>query len=146
MTAERHMMELTADIVAAYVSNNAVAASDLPALVRTVHETLRSPSPPESAAAPEPARRKTASQVQRSITPEGLISFIDGKPYQTLKRHVGKHGMTLSEYKAKFGLPDDYPTTAANYSARRREFAKQIGLGQRDKPQPAPLKGPKQKS
>ena len=58
-----------------------------------------------------------------------MISFIDGKPYKTLKRHLSKHGLSVEEYKAKFGLPKDYPTTAADYSAKRSEMAKSLGLG-----------------
>ena len=78
----------------------------------------------------EPASKATAAQIRKSITPDALISFIDGKSYKTLKRHLPTHGTTVDEYKARFGLPKDYPTTAPAYSEARSAMAKALGLGQ----------------
>lgn len=73
--------------------------------------------------------KPSAAEIRKSITPDHLISFEDGKPYKMLKRHVGKLGMTFDQYRAKWGLPADYPSVAASYSARRSELAKENGLG-----------------
>jgi predicted transcriptional regulator len=70
-----------------------------------------------------------SAQIRRSITRDALISFLDGKPYKTLKRHVGKHGLTPEGYRARFGLPSDYPMVASSYSERRSAIANSIGLG-----------------
>ena len=122
------IIALTTEIVANYVANNTVAVADLPSLIQTINQTLTNLGQPEAAAEPE-AQKITPGQVKKSIRPDGLISFIDGKPYKTLKRHLSKHGLSVEEYKAKFGLPKDYPTTAADYSAKRSEMAKSLGLG-----------------
>ena len=70
-------------------------------------------------------------QVNKSITPDGLISFVDGKPYKTLKRHLSRHGMDMKAYREAYGLPNDYPSVAPNYSAARSEMARKLGLGAR---------------
>ena len=75
--------------------------------------------------------RPTAAQIKKSIRPEALISFEDGKPYRTLKRHLTRLGMTPAEYREKWGLASDYPMVAPDYSARRSELAKQLGFGQK---------------
>jgi predicted transcriptional regulator len=74
--------------------------------------------------------KPTPAQIRKSITPEALISFIDGKPYKTLKRHLTGNGMTIEEYRERYGLPRDYPSTAASYSEMRAALAKSFGLGQ----------------
>jgi predicted transcriptional regulator len=117
----------TAGIVAAYVGNNSIATADLPALISTVHQALRGVGAPETPAA---RIQPTPAQIRRSITPDALISFEDGKSYRALKRHLTTRGMTLADYRAKWGLPSDYPSTAPSYSAMRSELAKSIGLGQ----------------
>lgn len=122
------MIELTSEIVANYISNNQVSIEQLPELIRTVNQTLAKLGQPETPAEPETTKPSPA-MVRKSIRPDGLISFIDGKPYKTLKRHLSKHGMTVAEYKERYGLPKDYPTTAADYSARRSEMARNLGLG-----------------
>lgn len=122
------MIELTSEIVANYISNNQVSIEQLPELIRTVSQTLNKLGQPETAAEPE-ATKPTAALIRKSIRPDGLVSFIDGKPYKTLKRHLSKHGLTVSDYKEKFGLPKDYPTTASDYSAKRSEMARSLGLG-----------------
>ncbi len=123
------LIELTAEIVANYVANNSTPVSELPALIRATHDALAGiGSPP--APTVEVVTKATPAQIRKSITPEALISFEDGKPYKTLKRHLTTHGMTVAEYKAKWGLPNDYPTTAPAYSEARSQMAKALGLGQ----------------
>ena len=122
-------VELTADIVSAYVANNSIRPSDMAELIASTHTALAGLS--QSAAAAAPAVEKpTPAQIRKSITPDALISFIDGKPYKTLKRHLTGNDLTIEEYRQRYGLPRDYPSTAANYSARRAEFARNAGLGQ----------------
>lgn len=120
---------LAAEVVAAYVGNNTVAVADLPNLIRSVHAALAGVGVPIEVAS-EPTAKATAAQIRKSITPDALISFIDGRPYKTLKRHLTTHGSTVEEYKARFGLPKDYPTTAPSYSEARSAMAKALGLGQ----------------
>lgn len=129
-------VELAADLVSAYVSNNSLPAADLPALLVQVHAALSGLSAP-SAAPDESVEKATPAQIKKSITPDALISFIDGKPYKTLKRHLSTHGLDFDAYRARYGLPADYPTVSANYSAARSALAKDLGLGQqRRKPAP----------
>jgi len=121
-------IELTSDIVAAYVANNSVPVAELPALLSSVHAAVSGLS--GASASPEPTVEKlTPAQIRKSITPDGLISFIDGKSYKTLKRHLSGNGLTVEEYRQRYGLPRDYPATAANYSAQRSALAKSLGLG-----------------
>jgi predicted transcriptional regulator len=121
-------VELTADIVSAYVANNSVPVPDLPTLLSGVHAALTGLGQTSAPAEPE-FKKATPAQIKKSITPDALISFIDGKPYKTLKRHLTGNGMTIEQYRQRYGLPPDYPTTASNYSAMRAEFARNAGLG-----------------
>lgn len=123
------LIGLTVDVVTAFVGNNAVAVADLPGLVRTVHAALSGAEAPAPAVVEEVVK-PTPAQIRKSITPDALISFLDGKPYKALKRHLTTHGVTIAEYKARFGLPNDYPTTASSYSEARSAMAKALGLGQ----------------
>ena len=125
-------VELTADLVSAYVSNNSVRPADIAELIASTHAALAGLSQGAAAAAPA-IETPTPAQIRKSITPDALISFIDGKPYKTLKRHLTGNGMTIEEYRERYGLPRDYPSTAANYSAMRAEFARNAGLGQNRK-------------
>jgi predicted transcriptional regulator len=125
---QSRLTELTAAIVSAYVSNNSVPASDLPTLLSGIHAAVAGLNGAPAAA--EKVEKLTSAQIRRSITPDALISFIDGKPYKTLKRHLTGNGMTIEDYRERYGLPRDYPSTAANYSAMRAEFARSHGLGQ----------------
>lgn len=126
-TANR-FTSLTAEIVAAYVQTNRVEADALPTLIQAVYGALNGLGVDVVDAEPEQPK-PTASQVRKSITDAGLVSFIDGKSYQTLKRHIGRHGMTPNDYRIRYGLPADYPVVAPAYAARRSELAKAIGLG-----------------
>ncbi len=120
-------IELAADIVSAFVSNNSVPAADLPALISNVHAALQNVSNP----APQVGTKyEPAVPVKRSVTPDAIISLIDGKKYKSLKRHLNKHGLTPEQYRQRYGLPADYPMVASAYAARRSELAKAAGLGQ----------------
>ena len=125
------LAELTTTLVAAYVSNNHIQPSEIGALIAAMHAAL---SGLGSSATEAPASEKlTPSQIRKSVTPDAIVSFIDGKPYKTLKRHLTGNGMTMEKYRERFGLPRDYPSTAANYSAQRAALAKNFGLGQQRK-------------
>jgi predicted transcriptional regulator len=137
-------IELVAEIVGAFVGNNIVAVSDLPALIKSVYDSLNGAGEAQGAPADD-ITKPTPAQIRKSITPDALISFEDGRPYKTLKRHLTTHGMTVAEYKAKWGLPNDYPNTAPNYSAARSAMAKSLGLGQGGRKAKAPAKAPRVK-
>ncbi|MGH1592368.1 MucR family transcriptional regulator (plasmid) [Methylobacterium phyllosphaerae] len=121
--------ELTTSLVAAYVANNHVQPSEIGTLIASTHAALMGLGQGSPASAP-PTEKLTPAQIRKSITPDALISFIDGKPYKTLKRHLTGNGLTIEQYRERFGLPRDYPTTAASYSAQRSALAKSLGLGQ----------------
>jgi predicted transcriptional regulator len=134
-------IDLAAEIVSAYVSNNHVAAHDLPGLIVTVDAALKSIATGATVSSTEVRpEHATPAQIRKSITPDALISFVDGKPYKTLKRHLTKHGLDPASYRARFGLPADYPTTSASYSAQRSSLARQNHLGQRGAVEAAPKK------
>ena len=125
---EDGLMRMTADVVAAYVSNNSLPTIQLPEVINAVYHSLRGldGAPPELKA--EPA--KPAVPVKKSITPEYLVCLEDGKKLKMLKRHLrSTYNMTPDEYRTKWGLPPDYPMVAPNYAAQRSAFAKEIGLG-----------------
>ncbi|POR40398.1 MucR family transcriptional regulator [Methylobacterium sp. V23] len=129
-------IELTADIVSAYVSNNSIPASELANLLASVHTALSGLAAGGTNKAAEDAVEKpTPAQIKKSITPDALISFEDGKPYKTLRRHLTLRGLSPEAYRAKHGLPADYPMTSASYSAQRSELARSLGLGQQRKGQ-----------
>ncbi|UHC18971.1 MucR family transcriptional regulator [Methylobacterium currus] len=100
----------------------------VPALIESVGAELHRLHGRGPASEPGPSN-PTPAEIRKSITPTALISFLDGKPYAMLKRHVGAHGLSFDEYKSRFSLPHDYPATAAEYSAVRREIATNTGLG-----------------
>ncbi len=128
-TSSGTYIELTADIVSAYVSNNSVSASDIPALINQVHAALMRVSAGQSEAPAEPL--KPAISVKKSITPEYIVCLEDGKKFKSLKRHLRtQYNMTPEQYRDKWGLPPDYPMVAPNYAAARSQLAKQMGLGQ----------------
>jgi len=133
MTDSNDMTEtiitLTADIVAAHVSNNSVAVSDLPTLITNVHNALAglgggSPTPE--------VRAEPAVSIRASVKPDYIVCLDDGKKLKMLKRHLMTHyGITPDEYRAKWGLPADYPMVAPNYAEQRRTLALKIGLGRK---------------
>ena len=121
------LFTLTADIVAAHVSNNSVAISDIPLVIRSVHDALAGLS---STAQPEPEPQQPAVSVRASVKPDYIVCLEDGKKLTMMRRYLMTNfGMTPDEYRAKWNLPKDYPMTAPNYTEKRRELAKQIGLG-----------------
>ena len=121
-------LELTADLVSAYVSRNSVRPADMAELIASTHAALAGLGPASSTSAPS-TEKLTPAQIRKSITPDALISFVDGKPYKTLKKHLSGAGMTIEQYRERFGLPRNYPSTAASYSAQRSALAKSLGLG-----------------
>ena len=122
-------IELTAQIVSAYVSNNSVPAGDLSSLINQVHSALSRVSGGQGEAAAEPLR--PAISVKKSVTPDYIVCLEDGKKFKSLKRHLRtQYSMTPETYREKWGLPADYPMVAPNYAAARSQLAKQMGLGQ----------------
>lgn len=129
MEERAEIIEMTADIVSAYVGNNAVGTADLPALIQSVHRALAGVS--MAVETVEAAPKEPAVPVKRSITPEFLVCLEDGRKFKSLKRHLRtKYNMSPEDYRAKWGLPKDYPMVAPNYAKARSDLAKQMGLGQ----------------
>lgn len=121
------LVTLTADIVAAHVSNNSVAVSDLPLLIQNVHGALTGLG--RAAAEPE-VKQEPAVSIRSSVKPDYIVCLEDGKKLKMLKRHLMTHyQMTPEQYRAKWNLPADYPMVAPNYAEQRRTLAKKIGLG-----------------
>ena len=122
------ILKLATEIVAAYVSNNPIPASELPAMIKSVHSTLGGLG--GVAQSEIQTSQKPAVPVKRSVNPDYIICLEDGKKLKMLKRYLrSNYNMTPEEYRAKWGLPADYPMVAPNYAAQRSEFAKKIGLG-----------------
>jgi len=127
-TANNDLVEMTADVVCAYLANNSVVRQDIPSLIESVHKTFATlQNGPAAAPVVEPP--KPAVPVKKSITPDYLISLEDGRQYKTLKRHLAGLGMTAEDYRSKWGLPADYPMVAPSYSERRSQLAREMGLG-----------------
>ena len=123
------IIELTAEIVSAYVSNNPVPASDIPGLINQVHTALTQVSGGRGEIIAEPLR--PAIPVKRSVSADYIVCLEDGKKFKSLKRHLRtRYGFTPEQYREKWGLPADYPMVAPNYAAARSQLAKQMGLGQ----------------
>ncbi len=136
------LASLTVDIVSAYVANNTVPTRDLAALIAGVHMALDSAGAPAKEEVPDHTVDKAA--IRKSLADDYLTSFIDGRKYKSLKRHLSTRDTTPDEYRAKFGLPKDYPMVAPSYSAQRSQLARTLGLGRKavsPKPTPAPVKG-----
>jgi len=126
---ESSFIELTANIVTAYVSNNSVPSADIPALIGQVHSALKRVSGGQAAAPAEPL--KPAVPIKRSVSPDFIVCLEDGLKFKSLKRHLRtRYSMTPDQYREKWGLPPDYPMVAPNYAAARSQLAKQMGLGQ----------------
>jgi len=129
VSLEPAFVDLTADIVSAYVSNNTVASIDLPALISSVHSALSSTV--QKASEPVVEELKPAVPIKKSVTDDYIICLEDGKKFKSLKRHLRTHfNLTPEEYRAKWNLPADYPMIAPGYAAARSELAKKMGLGQ----------------
>ena len=129
MDDKSEIIEMTADIVSAYVGNNTVATADLPNLIQSIHRALTGVA--AGADTVEVAPKEPAVPLKRSITPDFLVCLEDGRKFKSLKRHLRtKYNMSPEEYRAKWGLAKDYPMVAPNYAKARSELAKQMGLGQ----------------
>ena len=129
-TSRDDLLRMVTDVVAAYVAKNPITATQLPDLINTVYGSLSSleggPAEIKSEA------QKPAIAVKKSVTPDYIICLEDGKKLKMLKRHLRTtYNMTPDEYRAKWGLPPDYPMVAPNYAAQRSDFAKKIGLGRK---------------
>ena len=123
--------DLAAELVAAYVANNPIPASELSKLIESVHgaiAALASGSAPDASASAEEVERPTAAQIRKSVRHDGIVSFIDGKTYKTLKRHLTSHGLDPRSYRDRYSLPADYPMVAPSYAEQRSALAKAIGL------------------
>jgi predicted transcriptional regulator len=128
--AEDELLRMTAEVVAAYVSNNTLPTSQLAEVISAVYSSLRTLEGQVTQAQPEPL--KPAVPIRKSITPEYLICLEDGKKLKMLKRHLrSTYNMTPDDYRAKWGLQPDYPMVAPNYARERSRLAKEIGLGTR---------------
>lgn len=127
------VVDLTAGIASAFLAQNRIDIEKLPTLLSTIHGSLSGLNTPAAPAEETTASAdaKTAAEIKKSIKHDHLVSFIDGKQYKTLKRHLARHGMTPEAYRAKFGLSPDYPMVAQVYSEQRSSLAKASGLGQR---------------
>lgn len=144
------LIQLTAEIVANYAANNKVAVAELPAIIKATHDALAGVGAAPAEAAGEQPVKLTAAQIRKSVTPDALVSFIDGKSYRTLRRHLTTHGLTPETYRAKYGLDHSYPMVAPSYSEARSAMAKSLGLGKGGRrgsrapePAPTPTKGKK---
>ena len=144
MEDQETLVTLTADIVAAHVSNNSVAISDIPLIIRSVHDALAGLGPK---AEPEPEPQQPAVSIRASVKPDYIVCLEDGKKLKMLRRHLMTHyGMTPDDYRAKWNLPKDYPMVAPSYAETRRTLAKQIGLGTKGRGggrKKAPMRGGK---
>lgn len=131
LEAKRSLVDLTADIVAAYVGKNTVAQAELPKLIGEVHRAL-SWAVNQPAARGEQAEARPAVTIKKSLTADYLICLEDGKKFKSLKRHLRSHyNLSPEQYREKWGLPADYPMVAPNYAQARSSLAKRMGLGQR---------------
>jgi predicted transcriptional regulator len=128
-SAEGVLIELTASIVSAYMSNNSVPSAEIPGLISQVYSALKRVSGGQAAAAAEPL--KPAVPIKRSVTAEHIVCLEDGLKFKSLKRHLRtRYGINPDQYREKWSLPPDYPMVAPNYAAARSQLAKQMGLGQ----------------
>lgn len=128
--AQDYLIELTAEIVAAYVSTNKVASNGLTGLIDDVHKALHRTSTGKVEPAAEPL--KPAVPIKKSVTPDYIVCLDDGKKFKSLKRHLRTHyDLTPEQYRQKWGLPADYPMVAPNYAQARSSLAKKMGLGRK---------------
>ena len=122
-------VELAAEVVAAFISNNPLPRGELPALIQAVHSAVERLGKGLESAPPQVEMKSPAVPIRKSVTPDYLICLEDGKQFKSLRRHLTTHGLTPEQYREKWKLPSDYPMVAPNYAAQRSAMAKQIGLG-----------------
>jgi predicted transcriptional regulator len=131
-STQSELITLTAEIASAYVGANKVGPADLPALIASIHQALAQVDAP---AAPEPVAQTPAVSIRKSLGEDFLICLEDGRKFKSLKRHLKtKYNLSPEDYRAKWGLPKDYPMVAPSYAAARSALAKQMGLGQGGRP------------
>ncbi|MEQ1888849.1 MAG: MucR family transcriptional regulator [Alphaproteobacteria bacterium] len=132
MDNKNALIDMTAEIVSAYVGNNEITAAELPSLIQQVYVSLADVSQGVIVNENEPL--KPAIAVKRSVSSDYIVCLEDGKKFKSLKRHLRAHyDMSPDEYRVKWGLPKDYPMVAPNYAQARSALAKQMGLGQKSK-------------
>jgi predicted transcriptional regulator len=144
-TNSDNFVELAADVVAAYVSNNTVTMTELPSLIAQVHKALLATA---TGSVEKPVEALTpAVSIKKSIHPDYIVCLEDGKKFKSLKRHLRtQYDLSPDDYRAKWGLPPDYPMVAPNYAQARSDLAKSMGLGQQRRkaaPAPQPVKAAK---
>lgn len=127
-------VELTAEVVSAFVMHNSIQRNDIPELIMSVHRSLRTLGQPNAAAVQE--KPAPAVPVKKSVTPDYIISLEDGRRYKSLKRHLNGRGLTPEQYRERWSLPHDYPMVAPNYAKQRSELAKSMGLGRQRREEP----------
>lgn len=147
MAEENDLVAMTIEVVASYVAHNNLRPEDVPDFIAKTHAAISGISKLPEAPAEEPAPAQPAFTpavtVRKSLaSPDHILSMIDGKPYKSLKRHLGRHGLTPADYRARYGLKPDYPMVAPGYSAQRREVAQRLGLGRKPKATAAPADAP----
>jgi predicted transcriptional regulator len=141
ITDPSSLIEMTVDVVSAYIASNSISAADLPQFIASTHAALTGLVIP--APAPEPEKQQPAVSIKKSVTDDYLISLEDGKRYKSLKRHLGGRGLSPDQYRTKWGLPSTYPMVAPAYAKKRSELARASGLGRkRVEPEPAPAPVP----
>lgn len=141
---DRDLIALTSEIVAAYVSNNQVATAELPGLISSVFKSMSTAG--QTTEVPPAEKPNPAVPIKKSVQPDYIVCLEDGKKLKMLKRHLRtRYNMTPAEYRQKWGLPDDYPMVAPNYTEQRSGLAKKIGLGQKRPAElePAPVAAPR---
>ena len=131
--AAPELLELTAEVVTSFVSNNPLPRTELPALIQAVHSAIERLGKKAENAPPQVELKAPAVPVRKSVTPDYLICLEDGKRFKSMRRHLGLLGLTPEQYREKWNLPSDYPIVAPNYAAHRSAMAKKIGLGQKRK-------------
>lgn len=138
-------LNLSADIVSAYVANNSLPVTELPALLQSVHAVLVGLSTQDVASSQPEAKKDPAVPIKKSVTPDYIVCLEDGKKFKSLKRHLRTvYSMTPEEYRAKWGLPRDYPMVAPSYAQKRSELAMSMGLGRQRSKAPARGRAKKQ--
>ena len=142
IVGQPNLIELTAEVVSAFVMHNSLQKGDLPELIQSVHSSLQQLAQPKTA---EAARPVPAVPIKKSVSPDFIISLEDGRRYKSLKRHLSGRGLTPERYREKWGLTPDYPMVAPNYAKQRSELAKSMGLGRQRKVEDAPAPAAKPK-
>ena len=142
IVGQPNLIELTAEVVSAFVMHNSLQKGDLPELIQSVHSSLQQLAHPKTA---EAARPVPAVPIKKSVSPDFIISLEDGRRYKSLKRHLSGRGLTPERYREKWGLTPDYPMVAPNYAKQRSELAKSMGLGRQRKVEDAPAPAAKAK-